>query len=233
MPLVKRYALPIYFGRADGSVVSNGTVTLIRLDGKPIAVTCNHVIKAHEDQQARFGDSILQIGDLHIEPQMMLHREDRPDLATIDLTGKESLIGPPKRVRFWEPVQWPPPPALEEDVLFYCGYPGDARQQPGAHQLSFAATFILGDVLSSTEEGGSTSIGIQQCDVTGPLAPKTQPSSFNPGGFSGCPMFMIHHDSVIYPELVAIGFEYNSSFDLFKFHHLKLIGPDGSIHQLP
>jgi hypothetical protein len=84
-----RFSIPVFFGESPLSSyvasLNNATGTLIKLGGKYLALTCEHVLRAF--RELRNGKTVFQFGSLAIDPDEQLIAENRNyDLAVFDVT---------------------------------------------------------------------------------------------------------------------------------------------------
>lgn len=148
-----QFAQPVLIGpgprAGQAPTLSNGTATLLRLDGREFAVTCEHVLAKYRELRAG-GDRtvVFQVGMLAFDPEDRLTAEDkRLDLAVFDLTNlghaRASVRGS-GAFQFHEPRAWPPAlPTPEEEFVSLAGFPGAGRQPPVGDHIDFD-TFALG-----------------------------------------------------------------------------------------
>jgi hypothetical protein len=156
-----RFAKAAFFGdrprKGKPQNVNNGTAVLLNLNGKPIALTCSHVLegyrKIHGNPNTNF-----QIGDLELNPLDRIIDESGSsslDLVTIDLQElnlrelrNDEGIGS----SFFTPVRWPPQDVKRGDFVAFGGFPGRWRQNLSWHEILFESWSSGGTEVSSVSE---------------------------------------------------------------------------------
>lgn len=88
-----RFAKAVFFGdrptKGKFQNINNGTAVLLNLNGKPIALTCSHVLDGYRKMHAN-PNTNFQIGDLELNPLDRIIDESGSsslDMVTIDLHG--------------------------------------------------------------------------------------------------------------------------------------------------
>jgi hypothetical protein len=141
-----RFAKAAFFGdrptKQKPQNVNHGTVTLLELSGRPIALTCSHVLDAYRSIHGN-QNVIFQIGDLEFNPlERIIDESDssKLDLVTIDLKGlnlKELKGTEEIGSSFFTPVQWPPKSILQGEFVAFGGFPGVWRQNVSWYEMIF------------------------------------------------------------------------------------------------
>lgn len=85
-----RFASSAYFGapphRNRELVVSSGSASLVRLNGKPYVITCSHVLQGYRKGLAEDSGCIFQIGDCKLDPiGQLVDENSKLDVAVIGL----------------------------------------------------------------------------------------------------------------------------------------------------
>nr|WP_315848389.1 hypothetical protein [uncultured Rhodoferax sp.] len=143
-----KFAIPAYFGvrpqPGKPATVNSGTASLVRIGGRPFALTCSHVMEAYRKRLAQ-GGCIFQLGNCELDPLSKLTVEDKKlDYALIGLTEEQSEEiskpdGPFDGTFFCEVVSWPPGDVKEGEFVAFGGFPGSLRQAASFAELSFGS----------------------------------------------------------------------------------------------
>lgn len=230
-----RFARAIYVGEpppfSPSSILNSATMTLLKFGKLLIGVTCQHVLKKYRESKEIDGNVIFQIGALRFDPIKHLISEDKKlDLATFNLTSVASDVTDLPRSSFIEPLNWPPKPVSEGDVLCLAGFPGQWRDQMNQSELRFHS-FGVGAafVQSATEEQFVVSLRAGETVVA---VDKGKAVDFM-GGLSGGPAFAWRNDVVLRSELVGFIYEYQSDIDRMVVRAAKVLNDDGTLMYYP
>ena len=229
------YAKAFIFGekpvKGKNTAISNGTVTLICLPERKVAITCWHVIEAYRNILANNKSVVAQIGDTVIDPLSQLIDESRFfDLAVIELTDNqveritsEGEIGS----RLVDGRAWPPTRVSTSEVAMLAGFPGKYREILEFDEIEFRAFCAAGIRVHSAQEDYFTcqfereywvkSFGAE--GGTDHLEPHL-------GGMSGGPAFV---DRGLSWELGGFIYEHSANFDILYLRPANLINSDGTI----
>lgn len=123
-----RYTAAVLIGTKEDVKPPNGTISLIRLGGRNLGVTCAHVIRAFEDKLVDNQATVMQLNKVLINPQeRLIDIHDGLDLAVLDL----SSLNLSERAGQWDigtdffhPPCWPPREVRIGDRLTILGFPG-------------------------------------------------------------------------------------------------------------
>lgn len=229
------YAKALLFGERpiqnNKAEIRNGTVTLIALPQRKVAVTCWHVIDGYRDFLSRFKHVITQIGDTLIDPlAQLIDQSQALDLAVIALTDKqieEITAGGEIGSRLVDGRTWPPKQVTAGEVVMLSGFPGKYRQVLAINEIEFRAFCAAGIRVHSAQEDYFTcqfereywvkSFGVK--DGTEHLEPLL-------GGMSGGPAFV---DRGLSWELGGFIYQHSPDFDILRLRPANLINPDGTI----
>jgi len=103
---------------STSSILNSATITLLKFGSLLIGVTCQHVLQKHRQLKSMRPNVVFQIGALPFDPIRHLISEDKKlDLATFNLTSLASEQNDLPRSSFIEPLDWPPKPVSDGDVL--------------------------------------------------------------------------------------------------------------------
>jgi hypothetical protein len=186
-----RFAQPLFFGQSPAAayttMLSNGTATLVKLEGRYLAITCHHVYAAYRSAKAADPGTIFQIGRLEFDPMLYLVSQSRAqDLIILDVSSFVREAGYLESGQFFEASHWPPGDLHESDLLAFAGFPGIWRQQLELGFLRFySVTSGTSEIAALGEYHLFTRLAIAECEsairdglVLGSL-----------GGLSGGPVF--------------------------------------------
>jgi hypothetical protein len=224
-----RFSIPVFFGESPilpyAASLRNGTGSLIKLGGKYLGVTCEHVISRY--RTVRDSKTVFQFGLLAIDPEEQLISEScEYDLAVFDLTRFVGHHEDFTAARFVEPTIWPPRDVSRDDVICLGGFPGIWREQITLRHLRFYS-FSSGasQVHSVGQHHLMTRIEVEQCInqfnngvVMGSLA-----------GLSGGPVFAWRREPILTAELVGFVCEYQGKLDLMYVRLANVLREDGTL----
>jgi hypothetical protein len=210
-----RFAAPVFFGesphRSLAASLQNGTATLLKLEGRFLAITCQHVVEGFR-RRASAGETFFQVAHARLNPEEHLIDENVAlDLAVLDITPFVDRAPHLTEANFASAPTWPPRQVSAEDVICMAGFPGVWREQIDEGYLRFYS-FSSGaaEVVSVRDSQLATTVQIEQCInqlnhglVLGSL-----------GGLSGGPVFAWRKTPVLHAELIGFIYEYQETFDL-------------------
>lgn len=226
-----RYATGIFFGELppvnELPVVNNGTASLIRLNNKPVAITCSHVIEKYRNLKEESPGIIFQIGNLKLDPIPRIISESSKgnlDIAIIDLEGEsldELKFGNTENIDFFIPSKWPPGEVVENQFIAFAGFPGVWREALDSTSLIFNA-FSCGACLveSVTDDHLGCVIDRDQWIVSYEQAGFNGFELMKLGGLSGAPVFFLNK---LFWEFVGIVYEHSEAFDILYVRKSKCI----------
>lgn len=124
---------PLGIGDATDTSLSpapslHASMTLLRLPGRCVGVTCQHVVAAYRARRRRDSACAFRVGGVTLEPDERLLSEERfLDLAILDLEGLEgveagALSSEEHGVEFFEPPAWPLGSAEAGELVGLGGY---------------------------------------------------------------------------------------------------------------
>lgn len=228
-----RFALAAFFGKRpvrDKPVeVNHGTITLLELGGKQIALTCSHVLKKY-GEISDDSSTVFQIAGGELDPlERIIDESPDLDLVSIDLSNldvDELVQGEEIGSCFFVPPYWPPKQLQSGDFVAFGGFPGKWRQYPSWDEIVF----------ESWSSGACRVASVRGEHFVCQFEREYWVESFNlPGregmqlddirGLSGGPVF-IHRG--LYWEFVGVIYEFSSEFDLMYVRPARLIREDGT-----
>jgi hypothetical protein len=217
-----KFAVPAYFGirpqPGKPATVNSGTASLVRIGGRPYALTCSHVLEAYRNRSAE-GTCIFQIGNCELDPLAQLKVEDKNlDYALIGLTeaqGKKisKPDGPFDGKFFCEVAQWPPGDVMKGDFVAFGGFPGELRQAMSFDELSFGSFSSGASRVASVSEDYVVSQFEREFWVK--HGHEAEPDTIR--GMSGGPVFAIRHDSatgIMTYEFIGHIYEFSEDYEL-------------------
>lgn len=230
-----RFATSVILGRRPSEdecvKVKNGTATLIELQDRPIAVTCNHVMEEYWKINTD-SDVVFQIGNMEFDPsERIIGASSHLDLVSIDLSGLnlcELLGNGDIGSLVFPPVSWPPKDVCAGDYVAFGGFVGKWKEYVSWNRISFDAFSLAGCRVASVSEERFV------CQLEREWWVKSSPNAHGRdgkdlhefGGLSGGPVF-IHRG--LYCELVGIISEFSEEYDLMYIRPIRFINDDGSI----
>jgi hypothetical protein len=232
-----RFATAAFFGdrpkKGRLQKVNNGTVTLLNLDGRRIALTCSHVLEGYRKIYGT-PNTNFQIGDLELNPlDRIIDESSDLDLVTLDLEGlslrefsNDEGIG----THFFDPVRWPPDRIKQGDFVAFGGFPGLWRQNLSWRELLFDSWSSGATEVTSVSEDHfvcqfEREFWVASLNLHGLEGLELRKL----GGLSGSPVF-IHRS--IYWELVGVVYEFSESFDLMYARPTSLLRKDGTFAEI-
>ena len=249
------HAVPAYFGSSPTgtlSVQKNGSATLLRICGKKLAVTNNHVIEGYRTDLSSEPNLLFQLGNQKLDPLELLIDEDSYyDLAVLDLTeyeAKDLATGGNKPTTFFEVSDWAPRKVKKGDFLLVGGFPGLWRRNAGnTHLRSFTLSQAGVEVKSVSEEAITCSLELERCLSSFSSAfdehigqinyqdPKELAKVVDFGGMSGGPAFIYRNRPSGIGLIEFVGFieAYQLEYDLLRIIPSTLIMEDGKIQDQP
>lgn len=231
------YAKAAFFGprpsRDKPAEINSGSVTLLRLDSGPMAVTCDHVVSGFEERRAADKGAIFQIGHVDLDPvAQLIDRNFRIDLATIRLTEEqakaitsEGEIGS----SIYRPWDWPPPMPKRGEFVAFGGFPGALRTVVSFDELVFGSWSSAGSEVSSTSEFQFASVFEREYWINS-FGSKNHMELTALGGMSGGPVLIKRKIAF---ELIGIVRAYSEDYDTVFLSSIRSIRGDGTIEPPP
>ncbi len=232
------YAKAFFFGekpiKNGTAAITNGTVTLIRLPQRNVAVTCWHVIDAFREYLQLYKRVIAQIGDTVIDPLAQLIDESEAlDLAVLALSDKqvtEITAGGEIGSRLVDGKVWPPKQAKAGKVVMLSGFPGKYRQALAFNEIEFRPFCAAGIKVHSAERDYFTCQFEREYWVKS-FGAKESVEHLEPllGGMSGGPAFV---DRGLSWDLGGFIYQHSPDFDILRLRPANLINADGTIGRM-
>jgi hypothetical protein len=210
------------------TVLSNGTVTLVKTPTRTIGLTADHVVagclKAFDP-----GGVVVQIGDisLHDLRSRLIARSDELDLASFevgDLIGRFGA-GWPRKLPL---VSWPPSPPQEGRGIMIGGYPGIERRPIDTHNISFGIFTALGIARTVSDDQISCLFEREYLVETSDFP--SLPPNIDLGGISGGPVITVMESTSYLVSYRLGGIVSEASAELAKVFakRVDFIKDDGS-----
>lgn len=200
------------------SRLNSASASLLEIDGRRFAITCNHVLAPHLDALTAGAPSFLQIGSVRVDVRNCpLETDEQGDYAVIDVTG----AGLPQRdigttdAAFMVPRVWPPPEVEPDDHVYFAGFPGVQRKQTGSTELTFGAFAASASVASVGP--GYFWLQFSRKDWVVNFGPPEAVELEALGGMSGGPVLIPRqHVGLTIFDFAGIITDYHETFDLMK-----------------
>lgn len=232
-----QFAASISFGPKGDSLIngslSNGTITLLRLNSQNLGVTNYHVLQGYRERINAGEDITCQVGNVPIELEArIISGSALMDLVVLDLNGVD-----PSEIRasslipcqFHEPIEWPTKVPNRGEFVLFGGFPGVKRESVGRRSFDFG-TFSSGasEVVSVQEDVLTCTISLKQCVTAFDYDGKGLEGL---PGISGAPVLASREleSGILVFDLVGVVFEYSEDFDALRTRPTKFIQPNGEI----
>lgn len=235
-----RFASSAYFGapphRNKELVVSSGSASLVRLNGKPYVITCSHVLQGYRKGLAENSGCIFQIGDCKLDPiGQLVDENSKLDVAVIGLTEQQvhevAGVESPFGSHFVEPPEWPPATIVEGDFVAFGGFPGDLRKAMSFRELSFGSYSSGASRITSARD---TYI-ICQFERDHWIKHGYEPEPTTIRGMSGGPAFALRKrpdTGIMTYEFIGHIYEFSETFELLYIRLANVIDGAGRIQSL-
>lgn len=231
------YAAALFFGekpsKGDRAAIANGTVTLIRLPRRNVAVTCWHVIDGFREYLQLYKRVIAQIGNTIIDPlAQLVDQSESTDLAVLELTDKqvaEITAGGQIGSRLVDGRVWPPKQVATGEVVMLSGFPGKYRQTLALDEIVFHPFCAAGIRVHHAREDYFSCQFEREYWVKS-FGAKESSAHLEPmlGGMSGGPAFV---DRGLSWELGGFIYQHSPDFDILRLRPATLINSDGSLRR--
>jgi hypothetical protein len=217
-----RFAAPAFFGAppdpGQPMSVSSGSASLLRHEGKAVALTCQHVLESYRKKLEAAPATIFQLGNCKLDPQAQLRTEDEElDYAVIDLTEpqvQEIVQGTGEFGRhFVEPGAWPPASVTEGEFVTFGGFPGELRMTTSFEELSFGSYSSGASRVTTVRD----SYIVCQFERERWVKHEFEPEPATIRGMSGGPVFAMRkspESGIITYEFIGHIFEFSEDFEL-------------------
>lgn len=226
-----RFAAPVVFSevpiRGTLAPLNNGTISLLKIGGRQIGITCYHVISAYREKHSIEQSKIFQIGNLKIEPlERIIAESESLDIATLDLSGVNAIdISMGREVNFFEPASWPSGLVDSGQFLALGGFPGVWRENPVHLELTFDS-FSLGATMISDVGVRNVVCQLERNWWVQSSGPWSVTDFRQFGGLSGGPAFIF---TGLKAEFVGVIYEYSTIDDYLLIRPSRFIHEDGTL----
>lgn len=222
--LAASHACPVWFGerpdKSNPASLNKATASLLRLDGRYLAVTCDHVIAAFRETQRAEPASVFGIGGLEVDLDAdLIDRSKELDVAVIDL-AEHVRRGIIEHARFHEPAVWPTPGVVNGAFVVLAGFPGVWVEQLGLAHVRFDCFLSVSEVHSVGEHHFYARLELDKCEIVG----EPVKSFEGLGGISGGPVFVWRS---LHVDLVGFVVEYQENYDLLYVRRSSVVNTKG------
>lgn len=193
-----RFCKPIHFGAPPSPerpiAVCSGTASLIKLRGKPLVITCAHVLEGYRRRKLDDECCVFAVGNCYLDPVAQLIAEDSAvDAAVVGLSHDqaEEITHGTQGIgdAFFELGDANHTIVKIDDYVAFAGFPGDLRQVRSFNELNFGSyssgacrvTDAHSDYLTCQFERAHWIVNFSEGHPE------------NLGGLSGGPAFVIRH----------------------------------------
>lgn len=235
IPLMFCQAVLIAYRDSDqGSVSMNsGTMTLVRLNGRQLGITCQHVIQKYLDVGSSGSDAIFQVGNHLVDPvRKLIDSSKELDLVVLDLSDWTEMCNSNSAIgcSFFEPRAWPPPLPRVGNSVEIGGFPGVFRKRPSAKELEFG-TWSAGKMTVRSVLDGYIKIQFERESWIELPGTESGMDLRDLGGISGGPVTVewTNAAGIWVVDLLGIACQYNPSCDLLFARPLSFVREDGTI----
>jgi hypothetical protein len=196
------------------------TASLLTLNGRHLAVTCDHVVAAFRELRHDHPAAVFGIGGLEVDLDSdLIDRDKELDLAVIDIAGHVKR-GTLQQAEFHEPASWPTSAVQKGAFVCLAGFPGVWVEQPGFAHLRFHSFTSVSEVHSVAESHFYARLELDKCETDGEPARCFE----GLGGVSGGPVFVWR---TLHAELVGFVVEYQADYDLLYIRRSDVVSEAG------
>lgn len=215
--LVENLCAPLFWRKANGEML-NGTVTFLRTATHVLGITNKHVVDHLTDTDGRG----WQLGCAQFEPDRIIARHPKLDLATIQLS--EVYLTTAGKCAASIP-EWPPKHPALGSAIALGGYPAETRVVD-AGRVIFDFVWFAGKV---QVEGNSTTGMVLNIADSIPTTQRRILKGAKLNGCSGGPVFsVLEKGQLEYPELAAIIYQCSDVSETVLAHPLNILAEDGT-----
>lgn len=205
---------------------SHASMTLLLLpDGRPVGVTCHHVLTSWLARPGR----VFAAGDAVLDPLGRLIAHDPLlDLAVLDLGGLDplELSGGSGEAEFFEPTAWPLGGAEPGEPIGLGGYPGAYVQVSAASPVPIARDFKVGATRVMDVGRENIVCGLDRAHWIEGSGTLSLEALGDLGGLSGGPGLVRRGREL---HLAGLTFVVARDRAYLRLRPARLIGPDGEI----
>jgi len=224
-----RFAAGVFIGPTRRSLPlkpNNGTATLLRLDGRPLAVTCAHVVRNFRERPPA-SEPGFWIGSLQIDPleRLLSHNSDL-DLAVLDLTGLDLSAISDHEIgsSFVVPFEWPSQRVKVGDFICFGGFPGVWREHRHNDEVVFQSFSVGASEVTAVGEDYMVCQLDREYWVGSRGKRGLDLHEF--GGMSGGPALIWRG---LRADLAGFIYEYSDTLDLLYIRSAHVLALDGSL----
>ncbi|MFA6468889.1 MAG: hypothetical protein WCW35_08315 [Bacteroidota bacterium] len=232
MKLCLTYVSFVYFAESpnkQGSRIhANGTCSFVDTGTSKFAITNHHVIEGFRTKQLQFPELNFQIGSEIIDIEnRIISESEYHDLVTFRITDEEmAKFG--KTFCFCR--DWPPLDAVNDEAIFFAGYPGEFRTQLSPNEVEFQSILMTEVVKSSSPD--KFTIVFDKSNWMKLDGPREVSELTHYGGLSGTAIFRLNEKYPIHTlEPIGIIYEGGNVLNIQLVKHISFINKDGVIKQ--
>lgn len=226
-----RFCAPLVWGSDPGEraqpSMGGATITLVRLGGRDLGLTCAHVVEGFRAASRADDSTTCQIGNapLDVLDRLVACREDL-DLAVLDLRDVPLAdLAIADQLWFFEPHAWPPVAPEAGDFVALGGFPVQWKRHPSPAEVE-VASFALGATMVTSVSSNRIACAFERQHWVQSFGPVDPLDLDHLGGMSGGPVFI--HRGLSW-DLVGIMYEYQPSYDLLFIRLLTALVEDGGL----
>jgi hypothetical protein len=230
-----RISEPILFGyRGQGSsghsLVRSGTATLIEIEKRQIAVTCNHVLELYLKRRSEDASISWQVAERPFDPaERLIDKDEYLDLATFDVSGLELEQDRIEflPLQFYRPYRWPLASAKVGEIACLGGYPEVYRSSERENVISSGSWSLSAAPVTDVEAKSlicAFDRSTWRTDVKADPSFTTGLMEFS--GLSGGPVLVLR---ALAFELVGFIFQQGITMDFVRAVNASRMRGDGTI----
>lgn len=235
-----QYSVPILIrNRGENwkpDIPGSGGGLLVVVNGKRRLVTAEHIIRKFREEYVRDAATLFEVGGQAINPERRLvFCNATTDLAVLDLEGFTPARRPDDlpQCEFFVPHPWPGNDVVDQDRIFFGGWPGRYRDSSEDGMLVYLGyDSILNVPVTGTSEHEFQVKFERENWSTFVKDDSKKPSDYIDdkmlGGHSGTPVFRISPTGER-PELVGFVKQYAEAYDSLTCIPVTKLRTDGSI----
>ena len=230
------YSIPLFWGKSDSGISSNGTAFIIDTGARKFVVTAAHVYRSYIEQRHKEETDFCQLSKINFDLENRLISipvNKEIDIATFEITQDEiELIG--ANILRGSNQSWPPSRPNENNMVVVSGFPGLERLRKEEDYYSFGYYCFNTPVNSISNRHFGCSFDRKYWkDAIGKGFP---PENYDMGGISGAPAIALikSEAQVVSWRLAGIVYEATASEMLGEImfaHHADLIDLNGMVKE--
>ena len=234
--IANSYSLPIFWGKSETGISSNGTAFVLDTGEKIFVVTAAHVYRSYLEQKKNMGVEFCQLSKINFDMETRLisvPTTKEIDIATFEI-GRHEIERLGANVLHGSNNSWPPPRPKENNMVVVSGFPGLERLRKDDDCYSFGFYCFNTPVNSISSRHFGCSLDRRfWIDSLGKGLP---PPNYDMGGISGAPAIALlkSEGGVVSWRLAGIVYEAAASETLGEImfaNHADSIGSNGVVNE--